>query len=287
MWWFSASGWGRLFEEAGNFAQRLPELIRKHGDLSTVKVPSLLEPLKAALRGAAATTQLRHGPYVPLLQRTAGHLATVLGSLGFLILVPILTFLFLKDGEQIREDLLAWIPARHRKLTDDIVEDIHLLLVQYIRALVILSVLTSVVYLIFFESIGLPYAVLLSVLAAPLEFIPFIGPLVGTLLILGVAIFTSFPHVWWIVIFFALYRAFQDYFVQPYLLSAGIELHPLIVIFGALAGQQVGGIWGMFLSVPVLAAIRVILVNVRRRQKLRESLLVKGATQSAPPSLES
>src|SRR5690606_34709195 len=124
-------------------------------------------------------------------------------------------------------------------------------------------------------------ALLLSALAAPLELIPFIGPLIGTLMILAVAAFTGFPHIWWILIFFGAYRAFQDYVLQPYLMSAGVQLHPLVVIFGALAGQELGGLWGMFLSVPVLAALRILLVRVQRRRKQEE--LVNGVTEGIQP----
>jgi predicted PurR-regulated permease PerM len=80
-------------------------------------------------------------------------------------------------------------------------------------------------------------------------------------------LFTGYAHFWWIVIFFIVYRLFQDYALQPYLMSQGIELHPLVVLFGALAGQQLGGLWGMFLSVPVLATLRIVMVRVQKQQR--------------------
>ena len=72
----------------------------------------------------------------------------------------------------------------------------------------------------------------------------------------------------WILIFLIVYRLFQDYVLSPYLLSSGVELHPLLVLFGVLAGEQVAGIPGMFFSVPVIAALRIIVVRMMRRQKL-------------------
>jgi predicted PurR-regulated permease PerM len=60
---------------------------------------------------------------------------------------------------------------------------------------------------------------------------------------------------------------FQDYVLQPYLMSSGVELHPLLVLFGALAGESLGGLWGMFLSVPVLAILRIVIVRVMRAQR--------------------
>jgi predicted PurR-regulated permease PerM len=256
---------GQMVSEVNSLAERLPAMIEKHKDLSAVPLPSWLEPVRARvvelIRGQLDTGAER---IVPILQKAVGGIVGLAGGLMFLIIVPILTFLFMKDAEELQETLVGFIPPHKRRLARDVVLDIHIMLAQYIRALVTLSVLTSVVYLLFFSAIGLPYAVLVSVLAAPLEFIPFFGPLIGTVLILAIAIFTGFPHIWWILIFFAAYRAFQDYVVQPYLMSSGIALHPLLVLFGALDGESLGGLWGMFLSVPVLAILRIMFVRLLR-----------------------
>ena len=257
----------RAVDEGTQLAQQLPELIRKHQDLHALPVPEALEPFKArVVQAIGQQTEMSAERALPMVQRALGGVMSLLGSLSFLILVPILTFLFLKDAQELRQNLLSWLPARRRSGAEEILQDIHVSLGGYIKSLVILSVLTSVIYLIFFSLVRLPYAVLLSLLAAPLEFIPFIGPLLGTVLIIAVALFAGYPHMLWILIFFGVYRAFQDYFLQPYLMSEGVELHPLLVIFGALAGQQLGGLWGMFLSVPVMAILRIILVRTRKRR---------------------
>jgi predicted PurR-regulated permease PerM len=62
----------------------------------------------------------------------------------------------------------------------------------------------------------------------------------------------------------------QDYVLQPYLMSSGVALHPLLVIFGVLAGEQVGGVPGMFLSIPVLATLRVIYVRSLKWHEARK-----------------
>ena len=71
--------------------------------------------------------------------------------------------------------------------------------------------------------------------------------------------------------FWALYRLFQDYVLSPHLMSKGVELHPLLIIFGVFAGGEIGGVAGIFLSVPVLALIRLLyhrLRNFRQRRQL-------------------
>jgi predicted PurR-regulated permease PerM len=142
------------------------------------------------------------------------------------------------------------------------------LVAQYIRALVLLAMAAFVSYSIFLSVLGVPYSVLLAGVAGVLELIPFVGPLTGGIATLLVAGLSGYAHLLWILIFLIVYRLFQDYLLSPYLLSSGVELHPLLVLFGVLAGEQVAGIPGMFFSVPVIAALRIIVVRMMRRQEL-------------------
>jgi predicted PurR-regulated permease PerM len=81
-----------------------------------------------------------------------------------------------------------------------------------------------------------------------------------------VAGLSGYDHLFWIVIFIIAFRLFQDYVVSPYLLSSGTELHPLVVIFGVLAGGQLAGIAGTFLSVPVMATLRIIFRQLTKKR---------------------
>jgi predicted PurR-regulated permease PerM len=69
-----------------------------------------------------------------------------------------------------------------------------------------------------------------------------------------------------ILVFLIAYRLFQDYVMQPYLLGAGVELHPALVIFGVSAGGELAGIAGSFLSIPTLALLRIIYRRVLKSQ---------------------
>jgi predicted PurR-regulated permease PerM len=67
-------------------------------------------------------------------------------------------------------------------------------------------------------------------------------------------------HTHWVVVlaFLILWRGIQDYVTSPYLMGRGLQLHPLAVIFGVLVGGEVAGVVGLFLSVPVMASLRII-----------------------------
>ncbi len=185
--------------------------------------------------------------------------------LVLIVLVPILSFFFLKDGRTLFSSLLDAVSESSRETVNNIANDLHLLLAQYMRAMVLLGLAASIVYSTFFYIIGLPYGLLLGAIAFFFEFVPMVGPLTSAVIILLVAGLSGFGHLLWILLFLAAFRLFQDYVLSPLLMSSGTRLHPLLVIFGVLAGSQIAGIPGAFLSVPVLATLRIIYRQVWNR----------------------
>jgi predicted PurR-regulated permease PerM len=185
----------------------------------------------------------------------------------FIVLVPILSFFFLKDGRLLLSSFLSMFrEGAGREMFNDIVNDLHLLLAQYMRALVLLGLAASVTYAVFFSIIRLPYGLLLGAIVFFFEFVPLVGPLTSTAIILLVAGLSGFGHLLWIAVFLAAFRLFQDYVLSPMLMSSGMKLHPMVIIFGVLAGSQVAGIAGAFLSVPVLATLRIVYRQLRKNR---------------------
>jgi predicted PurR-regulated permease PerM len=181
------------------------------------------------------------------------------GSLIFVVLVPIISFFFLKDGREMLSSMLGTLAAGARHdMVERIAADLHVLLAQYMRALVLLGVVASLAYGLFFSIMGLPYGILLAAVAFPLEFIPMVGPVAGAVIVLLVAGLSGSHHLLVLFLFLVVFRFFQDYVVSPHLLSTGMKLHPLLVIFGVLAGASIAGVAGSFLSVPVLATLRIV-----------------------------
>jgi predicted PurR-regulated permease PerM len=95
-----------------------------------------------------------------------------------------------------------------------------------------------------------------------------VGPAAGGLIIVLVTSLSGYSHVLLYLLFWVLWRMVQDYVLSPYLMSKGVKLNPMLVLFGVLAGDQIAGVLGMFLSVPVLAILRVMFVRLRRVRTL-------------------
>jgi predicted PurR-regulated permease PerM len=260
----------RLADEANSLAMRLPALVRNPEWMQKVPLPSWLEPARAGMIQKVEDELSSGGEQIlPYIKGLGGQLVSGAKYALYLVLIPILAFFFLKDGATIRDEFVAaLVEERRRPMVDNILEDINLLLGEYIRALVLLSAASFTANSLFLAFTGAPYAVLLAGAAALGEFVPVVGPVAGGLIIVIVTSLSGYSHVLLYLLFWVLYRVVQDYVLSPYLMSKGVQLNPMLVLFGVLAGDQIAGVLGMFLSVPLLAILRVLFVRLRRRRTL-------------------
>jgi predicted PurR-regulated permease PerM len=256
----------RAVQQADALAKKLPDMLASWQQ-PTPAVPPTVNSLKDELVGKLRLeVAKRSSDLVSALPQIGLKFLTVASDLIYVVIIPILAFFFLKDAQLIRNHILGLAAqGPHRELLDDLLGDISLLLAHYMRALFGLSLAAFTAYVIFFSIMGVPYGLLLAATAGMLEFIPMLGPLTASILILMVAGVAG-SHVLAVVIFLPLYRVFQDYILSPHLMEQGVELHPLLVLFGVFAGAEIAGVAGTFLSVPVLAMARILYLRVRKAQ---------------------
>jgi predicted PurR-regulated permease PerM len=189
-----------------------------------------------------------------------GSLLVLLGALSdlpWLVLVPVLAFLMLKDAATIRRTILVALPHRVQLRGHRLFEELNATLAAYVRAQLIACVVVGTLSGIGFAALGNPYAVLLGVLAAVMEFIPLIGPLVVAVLAVVIAALQDQALALWTVAFLVVLRVVEDYVIYPRLIGRDIHLHPLVVILAVLAGVELDGIAGIFIAVPVVALVTV------------------------------
>jgi predicted PurR-regulated permease PerM len=263
----------QIAEEASSFAGHLPALVR-NSSLQTFPLPEWLEPLRAKIitiiQHEAAQLQ---ASIVPFLQHASGQIVSGITFLVLIVLVPILSFFLLKDAREINAFLLQMLEeAGEPIVVRQILGDIDVLLSKYIRALVLLSFITFAAWGLFLSIIQAPYQLLLAGLSGVLEFFPGIGPALSLILLLVVCGASGFTGgLLWIAVFWVCLRLFQDYVVNPLLMSAGVQLHPLLVLLAILAGGHIGGVPGLFFSVPIMAILKVVFIRLKEAQ-VRDAL---------------
>jgi predicted PurR-regulated permease PerM len=272
---------GKIAEEAANLATQLPQYMTNQDPLAALPFPGWLEPLREKII-VAARDQLKNldEAALPLIRGALTQVLSQAGNALTAILIPILAFFFLKDGHELRSMIVGLAHSHAQKdFLNRVLDGLDQLLAKYIRALIGLSLSTLIFYTLYFQITGVRYALLLGGLSAILEFIPVVGPLVASATVLIVAGASGYEHLTWIIVFLVVFRLFQDYVLSPYLMGQGVELHPLLVLFGVLAGEKIAGIPGMFFSVPVIAALRILFLEITRPART-ESIVAEDSCDS-------
>jgi predicted PurR-regulated permease PerM len=197
--------------------------------------------------------------FTDVAQQVGLHVADLAKQSWLLIVVPILAIFFLKDGRGFSEVGISFVNSRpQREFLKDVLADLNEMLAHFIRAQLELAALSLVIYTSFMEATRVPYALVLGAAGGMMEFIPVVGPLVAGVVILSVALLMSYPHWLLLLAFLIGWRLVQDYVISPRIMGTSMELHPLAAIFGVLAGGEIAGVLGVYLSIPVMASLRIV-----------------------------
>jgi predicted PurR-regulated permease PerM len=250
----------RIGHEAQKLTESLPSLIDRVNSGEIVQQIGIEHGVSAATRDELSAYLRAHtGFLLSIAQRAGLRIAEVAKESWLLVLIPILAGFFLKDGTTLSRVALSFVQSKpQREFMQGVIADMNEMLAQFIRAQLILVALSWVAYSSFLGLMKVQYALMLGTAGGILEFIPVVGPLVASVLIVGVALLTGYQH-WLIVLIFLLaWRLVQDYAVSPRIMGKSMELHPLAAIFGVLAGGEIAGVLGVYLSIPVMASLRIV-----------------------------
>ncbi len=253
-------------EQGKEFAEKLPSYMTTlEGRFNSVnsryryRLPKdLQEGIATRLTGFAGNVGER-------ATATIGEfLLALVKYLPWLVLIPILAFFFLKDINLFRVSLLRIMPhGDWRTRVEAILEDFHRTLSAYARAQLISCVVIGVLCTVGFYLIGLNYVILLGVIAGIFEFVPLIGPITVAIIVILTASFSDNPwDALYAAIFLIVLRIAQDYAIYPRIVREGIHLHPLAIILSVLMGEQIAGIAGVFISIPVVALLTVLYKHI-------------------------
>ncbi len=250
----------RIASEGQKLSQSLPQLYQNvtSGDIAWSV---------GQQRGWSFETQVRIKQFLAAHRDTvlsmansfASRAATFATQIGWVFLVPILAVFFLKDKKFLGQSLRSTLDDSHeRSLLRDIMNDMDEMLAHYVRAQLMLALISWMVYTVALTTMRVPYSFALGAVGGLLEFVPVVGPAVAAVAILGIAFTMNYPHMLMVFLFLAAWRIVQDYVISPRVLGGRVELHPLMAIFGILVGGEIAGVVGVYLAIPVMASIRIL-----------------------------
>ncbi len=250
----------QVARQAQRLAEAMPALIERVGSGQIAQQLGAEHGWNLRTRQQLQDLLINHrADLVELAQRAGIRVAEAAKQAWLLVLVPILAAFFLKDGGGFGTVLLSFVNSRaQRELVQGVLGDLNQMLAQFIRAQLTLAAFSFLAYALVLAVMRVPYALVLSTAGGFMEFIPVVGPLVAAVVILSVALLMSYSHWIGLLIFLVAWRLIQDYIVSPRVMGKSMELHPLAAIFGVLAGGEIAGVLGVYLSIPVMASLRIV-----------------------------
>jgi predicted PurR-regulated permease PerM len=250
----------KVTREGAKLGQSLPVLLTQLSSGQIAQQLGAEHGWNAKTTDLAQSFLLSHSDEITqLAQRIGLRVADVAKQAWLFFVVPVLSIFFLRDGRAFSDFLLSTIQSRpQREFLENVLNDLNQMLAHFIRAQLTLAALTLVAYSAFLAVMRVPYALVLGTIGGVLEFVPLVGPLAGALIIVSVALLMSYQHWLVLIIFLGIWRLVQDYVSSPRIMGESMELHPLAAIFGVMAGGEVAGILGIYLSIPVMASLRIV-----------------------------
>lgn len=254
-------GFPVIVRELNDLARAVPQLTTETQDLvysayeryRSIPVP---ESISRVLNENASNIQ---AALIQGIQTTVNTILGFFSNLVSIVLAPILAFYLLKDWDHLGRRLMSFFPVRLKEPITTLWEEVDRVLVGFIRGHLLVATFVGVFTGIGLTIIGMDFIILLSVIAAISNLIPYFGPFIAAIPVIALALLISTTTAIQALFVMFVVQQIESNLVSPAILGESVGLHPITIVFVLLAGGSLFGILGLLLAVPVAAVSRIIL----------------------------
>ena len=248
-----------FFNEVSGLSSTLPEYIQTINDFigrinreyRRAEMPSTVkEALDRSLK--KAEEQL-----IKFLESFTDKIINGISSFFTLLLAPVITYYILKDLDRLKRGIIRLIPASKRGLFYYLGSEINEVILGYFRGQVWLSVIVAIFSTIALLILKIPFNIILGLIAGFSNMIPYVGPILGSIPAIFLALLRSPGKALTVLVLFFLIQQLENSFISPTIIIKELGIHPLVVIFSLLVGAELLGFWGLLLAVPIAGSLKV------------------------------
>ncbi len=179
-----------------------------------------------------------------------------------IILFPIFLFYLLVDVRELNKKVVSFIPEKYKEKGNKIITEIDAGLNAFIKGRVLVCLFLAIISFIGYTIIGLEAPLVLATIVFFTNFIPYLGPLLGALPALVIALISSFSMFIKVLILVIAVQQIEGIFISPQVMSKKLSIHPVVVIVAVILGGHFAGILGVLFAVPFYLIVRVLAVNL-------------------------
>lgn len=193
-----------------------------------------------------------------------GLVTGLMALIGSFMLILVLTFLFLLHREKYENFFILLYKDEKREDAKVIFGEVSKIAQQYLVGRTISIIILTVFYTIGLLILGIKNAFLLSAVAAIVTFIPYVGPIIGGMLPVFMALVTedTFGPALGVIIVISLAQLFDNYFIEPYVVGGNVNISPFFTILILIVGGLIWGIAGVILFLPLLGMLKIFFDHV-------------------------
>jgi len=250
--------WGQMVQ----LFTELPKMLAKGHDLMALlpeRYPQIFSEAQIQTLSSSIGEEIgRMGQFVVTF--SLANLTSVVAVLIYLVLVPLLVFFFLKDGNMMVRWWVSLLPSK-RVLIGQVWREMDDQFANYIRGKVVEIIVVGVVSYAAFAIMGIRYAALLAILVGLSVVIPYIGAAVVTVPVVLIAYFQwgIGSDFYYLVAVYFIIQALDGNVLVPLLFSEAVNLHPVVIILAVLLFGGLWGLWGVFFAIPLATIFKAVI----------------------------
>jgi predicted PurR-regulated permease PerM len=245
---------GQLIDLVSTNIPTLEEIMAIDLDAYLERIPqNIREAIEANIRRAAETIGTAIQRTLTMTLRTLSQ--TVSFVIG-MVIVPFWLFYVLRDQDQVRRTFYDLMPDVMRDDVRAILSIIDELLGAYIRGQLLMMLIIGAMATVTLLIIGVDFAIVLGTFAGMFEVIPILGPYIGAVPAILVALLDQPIKAFWVILAYIAIQQFEGLVLAPHISGHAVRFHPGLVMVIVVVGAEIAGIWGMLIGVPVAAIVR-------------------------------
>lgn len=245
-----------LIDQVNELVSLLPEAIEiGQRYISDLKIPAELNGVFLELEDRAGQIAISLASNLP--QTAVGFF----GGIFNIIIAWLLAFYILKDMPAINDTITGLLPERYRANILHIFQEVDFAVGGYLRGQVIVALAVGVMVTVWLLILGVDFALLLGVLAAVLNIVPYLGAIVGGGVAAIVAMFDSTQQAIAVIIGVTIIQQIDALIISPAVIGRTVNLHPTSIVFSLLVGASLFGFVGLLIAIPIAAALKAILLH--------------------------
>ncbi|MEW6232619.1 MAG: AI-2E family transporter [Chloroflexota bacterium] len=249
------------------YAQQLPDWVgRLQVELTSRGIPV---DLSTVYRWENVASQIQ-SLGTTIVQNTLTIAAGVASVVFNLLLILILSFYLMLDGETIAKQVLALVPKGHKTEATFLADSVSKTFGGFLRGQLLQALIYAAGTLLVMWLAGLGYALVASVAAGLLMLIPFIGPLIALIIPMAIALIQAPATGIAVFLILFIYQQIVVNVLGTKIMGEALGIHPLLVFLAVLVGIKVAGVWGAFFGVPIMGVLYAMAVFFYRTRKLGE-----------------